>query len=98
MTRRSTAGPVVLPRFPGARRDRYAGRNGPPRILPDLHAAKLNNRLDDLWDDRDDPPLEQAAESFLSAHDDPRYRTGMDRLKKIAPERSRASWIADSTN
>lgn len=66
--------------------------------LPDLHSAKLNGRLDELLDDREDPPLEQAVDSFLSAHDDPRYRTGMDRLKEIAPDGTRASWITDPTN
>ena len=66
--------------------------------LPELHAAKINGRLDELMAPVADPPLERVVRDFLRGRPDPRHGTSMKKLLEVAPPGARLAWINDAEN
>ena len=66
--------------------------------LPDIHAAKVAERLPQLLDDRTDELLSEVVAAFVVAHPKHPNKASTDKLLKVAGTGTRASWLLEPDN
>lgn len=69
------------------------------RVSPrEVYRARQSNRLDELLRDEADPPLSETIRRFEKITTGSGVKAAMDKVRSVAPDHARTSWLADVEN